>query len=739
MTSDYERNFKISRPLMILGIIILLGCAGALFIGALSAICAAVAAVLAAAVIFIKRPNTKQRIFTATVLLLGAISLVSFAFADAKHSELLDFAGETVMVSGQVEKIEYSGTSGKYTVRGEIEADGERHSGVLVLYGSKSGEIYLFDEVELKAKLYEIDSENFYRYKDCDVSSGELALKGSITEVISAKAPQKTTVKMKITQMRQNICDGLMRLLPDYRGSLLSEMTVGLSGRTDSEVREAVEVFRTAGISHILVVSGLHLMIVSNAVLLCLKMFGLGERVSAAAASLFVVFYIFLAGAEVGVVRAGIMVLFVFLAALLGRQSDGLTAISLAAAIIVTLKPFSLLSPSMWLSFSAALGIMLLSGRMTFALMRKLRKLPMQNVVRTVTESFCVSFSAWAATLPVAIITFNGFSLYAVLVNMIIAPLLPIIVVAGMAAGLLSLTDATFFLTRLSAGIAGCLIAVIKWISERIAEIPFAKVETGYGFVKLWVVGCIIMLLTALLIAPKSKKCLKTVAISSAFALIVSVGVYAVSMRNTATVRIAALEEGSAVIVEYKGERFAAAEIENKGDALLFSQQISAQSGGKVEDLAIETDNVKVLERAVSLIKPENLIADGAFEGDEKIAETTEKLNVSLHRKAENMQITLQDGKITAKAEGDGVWLICVDELRMLYVTEAADVMELNAADTDVDLLILGRAKLSNAIKLRNKITVSVGYASNYYGYADTIWLDSGENTVIMTENGRIF
>ncbi|MBQ3048463.1 MAG: hypothetical protein IJC94_00760, partial [Oscillospiraceae bacterium] len=239
MTSDYERDFKISRPLMILGIIILFGCAGALFIGALSAICAAVAAVLAAAVILVKRPISKQRIFTAAVLLLGAISLFGFAFVDAKQSELLDFAGETVTVSGQIEKIEYSGTSGKYTVRGEIKADGEKHSGVLVLYGSNSGEIYLFDNVELKAELYETDSENFYRYKDCDVSSGELALKGSITEVVSAKAPQKATLKMKITQMRQNICDGLMRLLPDYRGNLLAEMTVGLSGRTDCEEQNA--------------------------------------------------------------------------------------------------------------------------------------------------------------------------------------------------------------------------------------------------------------------------------------------------------------------------------------------------------------------------------------------------------------------------------------------------------------------------------------------------------------------
>ena len=129
---------------------------------------------------------------------------------------------------------------------------------------------------------------------------------------------------MKITQLRQRICDGLMRLLPDYRGNLLAEMTVGLSGRTDCEEQNATDNFRTAGISHILVVSGMHLMIVSNAVLLVLEMLGLNRRISAAAAALFVVFYIFLAGAGVGVVRAGIMVMFGFLAILLGRRADSL-------------------------------------------------------------------------------------------------------------------------------------------------------------------------------------------------------------------------------------------------------------------------------------------------------------------------------------------------------------------------------------------------------------------------------
>jgi len=742
---DYDNELKVGRPTMIFGIIILLGCAGALFIGALSAICTAAAAILAAAaVMFLKGCNKHRKVFAAAVLTVAATALVSFALVDMSQGSIIGFAGRDVTVTGRVERIEYSGASEKYTVKGEIEADGDKQKCSVVLFGSRSGEIYLFDEVELKARLYDIDTSGFNRYRECDTESGKLMLRGSIEEVLSAKAPQKTTLKMKITQLRQRICDGLMRLLPDYRGNLLAEMTVGLSGRTDCEEQNATDNFRTAGISHILVVSGMHLMIVSNAVLLVLEMLGLNRRISAAAAALFVVFYIFLAGAGVGVVRAGIMVMFGFLAILLGRRADSLTAISLAAAIIVIVKPFSLLSVSMWLSFSAALGILVFSGKMTAWLMRKLKKLPHRKTVATLIELFCVSFSAWAATLPVSIVMLGEISLCAVLVNMIIAPLLPIIMISGIAAGLLSLIDVRFFLTRLCAGIAGSLLAVIKWISEGIAKIPYAAMNVSYNFLKLWVAGSIIMLLSVLLFAPKNKSCLKIAAAASAFALVVSVGSYAFAMRDTAVIRASALENGSAVSVEYKGERFVAADVETVGDAALLNEQINSQSGSRVDALAMEyagdlKNRVKVSERAILRIKPKNLIITENLLNDEKIADTLAEFDINGYRKAENMQITLRDGRITAKSAADGVWLISVNGLRLLYVVKDTDIMDISAADTDIDVLIIGGAELKNERKLRESVTVIAGHSVNYDGCGETTFLESGEYTVIMTENGRIF
>ena len=738
-----ENVLNVKRPVMLLGLSVLLGCAGALLIGALFAMCMAAAAVIAAVIFaLLKKQNIKTRGFAVAVLLTTAVSLLLFAGADREYRNLLDLQGKEVLVCGQVEQVEYTGIQRKYRIRGTLTADGESRDGVVSLTCNSSNDIYLFDHVTVTAELYEKKTDTAYDSRLID--SGEPVMNGYIRKIISAEQPQQNTLMMKVTRLRQNICDGLIRLLPDYRGNLLSEMTVGLSGIADKETQEAEELFKTAGISHILVVSGAHLMIVANVILLFLKLFGLNERLAAAISSVFILFYVFLAGAGVGVVRAGVMTLFVFAAKLLGRRSDSLTAISAAAAFIVAVKPLSLLSASMWLSFSASLGIILFSGRMTKVIVKKLAFLPAQRVISTVVESFCVSFAAWAATLPVMLLMFNGFSLYAVVVNMLIAPLLPVMMVLGMAAGLLSLISPGFFITRLCGKIAGAIIAVIKWIAEGVSQIPFANVEAGYDFLKIWMVGTVLLVLLVLLLVPgkKGRHLLRCCAVS-VFALVFSVGTYALTMQNTAEISVSSLYEGSAVTVAYKGARVVLADVSKSGDVALLRSHIKAQNSSSVDLFIVETGDaanvVQLTEKALSAVDPAAVVADSNLMREEQITKTLTERETEAYAAEQEMSVTINGGEITVRMPADGMWLISLAETTLLYVTEDWDVLDMKAADTDVDVIILGKAELANAALLRNKLTVSIGYYANYDGYAETEILENEERLEWMAENGNIF
>ena len=108
-------------------------------------------------------------------------------------------------------------------------------------------------------------------------------------------------------------------------------MTVGDQDHISDEVDSA---FRDAGISHLLVVSGLHLSAASGIGYWLLSR-RLGRRASALAACVLTAAFMGLVGLSPSVVRAGVMVLLVLGARILGEQADALTSMGLANFAVV--------------------------------------------------------------------------------------------------------------------------------------------------------------------------------------------------------------------------------------------------------------------------------------------------------------------------------------------------------------------------------------------------------------------
>src|SRR5207245_4094950 len=78
-------------------------------------------------------------------------------------------------------------------------------------------------------------------------------------------------------------------------------------GDTDALPRNVVDDFRTAGMAHLLAVSGANLAIVCVAMLLLLRALRVGPRGCAVGAMLTLVGFVVLAGPEPSVLRAGVM------------------------------------------------------------------------------------------------------------------------------------------------------------------------------------------------------------------------------------------------------------------------------------------------------------------------------------------------------------------------------------------------------------------------------------------------
>jgi competence protein ComEC len=139
-------------------------------------------------------------------------------------------------------------------------------------------------------------------------------------------------------------------------------------------------------------------------------------------------------GAQPAVLRAALMGIIAIPAYLLGRKVIGIHSLVLTAAILAALNPFILWDVSFQLSFCATFGILMFSDYLSQQgkVLIERSRLPSPEVLHGFLRDYLfTTLAAQLATFPVMITYFQGFSLFSPLVNMLILPLQPIIMVLG--------------------------------------------------------------------------------------------------------------------------------------------------------------------------------------------------------------------------------------------------------------------------------------------------------------------
>ena len=158
-------------------------------------------------------------------------------------------------------------------------------------------------------------------------------------------------------RIRTSLAAAIRRSMPEPQASLGQALLLGIRSGLPQPVRES---FRTAGMSHLLAISGLHVGIVMALTLAAgSAMAGRNNPGAILAAGLVVWAYAVLSGLDPPVVRAAIMGSLFLLQGLLGRGMRGLTALLLAATVMLLIDPRLFGSLSFQLSFTAMAGVIL--------------------------------------------------------------------------------------------------------------------------------------------------------------------------------------------------------------------------------------------------------------------------------------------------------------------------------------------------------------------------------------------
>ena len=148
---------------------------------------------------------------------------------------------------------------------------------------------------------------------------------------------------------------------PAFERDVRGPLAALLLGRTSELDRGMVARYRRGGLYHLLVVSGLHVVLAAGLVSFALQMLGVGGKKRDAALLAAVLLFVLVGGANPPAVRAGLVVAVFLATRLLERPITGAQAIGLSALSLFAGLPEQIFSVGTVLTFAAVCGIALFS------------------------------------------------------------------------------------------------------------------------------------------------------------------------------------------------------------------------------------------------------------------------------------------------------------------------------------------------------------------------------------------
>ena len=267
---------------------------------------------------------------------------------------------------------------------------------------------------------------------------------------ILAYTDQKNPVKAALYSVRYGLSDTIDRVYGGKRGrygpesaSVMKAMLLGQSSLVDPQVKER---YQAAGIVHVICVSGLHISLIGSGIYTVLRRCRVPSKLSFAISVSILYLYGLMTGMHASCLRALVMFTLRAGAKAVGRTYDMLTAMSIAAALLLIEQPCYIYHSGFLFSFAAVASAALL--------------IP---VIPRILKPLAIPIF----TLPVQLCFFYTFPLYSVLLNVIVIFLAPVVMVSGGISLLLGviagIIPAGIWLGAVSEAGAGVVCTTPKW------------------------------------------------------------------------------------------------------------------------------------------------------------------------------------------------------------------------------------------------------------------------------------
>lgn len=262
-----------------------------------------------------------------------------------------------------------------------------------------------------------------------------------------------------------------------------------LLGRQDAELGPLNDAFARLGLVHVLSISGFHLVVMAQVVLVLVRLTGDRGALEPVIAAVLVVMYLLIVPAEAPVVRSGLIVLGLLLAESLGRRYDRLNLLAWIACVLLLWRPMDAFEAGFQLSFGVTAALLWLGtrtqermfpprirglvgdGRSDDPGLRSWSALARGYVAGLVSSSVL----AWAVATPIVLAHTGVLSPLAALTSVVMIPVFVVVLWLGFLVLLLGVVWPA------AAGVLGPVLGslgeMVRWVTIGLDEWPWMAVD----------------------------------------------------------------------------------------------------------------------------------------------------------------------------------------------------------------------------------------------------------------------
>ncbi len=259
-------------------------------------------------------------------------------------------------------------------------------------------------------------------------------------------------------------------IVSQFKGDTAGLLLALTTGDKALLIKEFLNNVKTTGISHVIVVSGMHLSIIMMAVFWCLDRLFYNKYIRALLSVAFVVFIFAVCGFTMSITRAGAMFIVAGLAPIFNRDSDSLNSLLSAIVLVLIGAPFAIFNISFQLSVLSTLAIIWVVPFYYYRIIDHF-SIASKLLMAVISISLCSIF-AIIFTLPVTIKIFGFMSIVSPITNLLLTYPINIALVLNILSLVFAVLPVINFASFVLFFVAGWCADFIVFTVNTIAKLP---------------------------------------------------------------------------------------------------------------------------------------------------------------------------------------------------------------------------------------------------------------------------